>query len=83
VLKINLKNVRRAPEKIDRGEFVIQDSALKKDIDFKRDWELCFSPGQSVDMSMIFHRPTELEDAAVCPACLSVETGSKGEEANW
>ena len=26
----------------------------KRDIDLRTDWEVCFSPGQRVDMSMIF-----------------------------
>jgi hypothetical protein len=54
VLKINFQKHGSGAEKIERGEFAIQDSVTKRDIDLRTDWEVCFSPGQRVDMSMIF-----------------------------
>ncbi|KAF7505449.1 hypothetical protein GJ744_000776 [Endocarpon pusillum] len=66
VLKANFRNIGDAAEKIDRGEFVIQDSALKMDMDLSQEWEHCFSPGQCVHMYMTYH-------AAVCAACGSEE----------
>lgn len=67
VLKSNLKNIGSGPDKIERGEFVIQDSALKRDIDLSRPWDVCFHPGQRVDMSMVFASRRALIQA--CPAC--------------
>jgi hypothetical protein len=56
VLRINFKKHGNGAEKIDKGEFAIQDIATRRDIDLKADWEICFQPGQRVEMSMVFHR---------------------------
>ena len=65
MLKVNLKKYGKSAEMVERGEFAIQDSVTKQDIDLRADWELCFSPGQRVDMSMIFDlpHPTQRSDA--------------------
>ena len=67
VLKLNLQKTKVGPEKIDRGEFVIQETSTKRDIDLTQDWDLCFLPGQRVDMSMIFHWPKK--PYRTCPSC--------------
>jgi hypothetical protein len=54
VLKINFQKHGHGAEKIEKGEFAIQDSVTKRDIDLRTDWDVYFSPGQRVDMSMIF-----------------------------
>jgi hypothetical protein len=51
VLKVNFKKYGNGTEKIERGEFVIQDAITKRDIDLNTDWEVCFSPGQRVMMN--------------------------------
>jgi hypothetical protein len=55
-------------EKIRRREFYLQDSATKDPIDISRPWDICFFPGQAVEMSMTFEHigPTE---STICPAC--------------
>jgi hypothetical protein len=45
VLKINFQKYRSGIEKIERGEFAIQDFVTKRDIDLRTDWEVCFSFG--------------------------------------
>ncbi|KAF8854607.1 hypothetical protein BDZ45DRAFT_758459 [Acephala macrosclerotiorum] len=67
VLKVNFRKHRSGEEKIDRGEFVIQDVATKQDIDLNTDWELCFFPGQRVVMSVILNRA--LIHDVTCPKC--------------
>lgn len=57
VLKSNMRKTKIGPRKIDRGEFVIQETSTKRDIDLASDWDLCFLPGQRVEMSMIFQHP--------------------------
>lgn len=84
---MNFRKHGRGAEKIERGEFVIQDSATKRDIDLRRDWELCFSPGQRVDMSMICTRAEPLTfPTRLCPKCGHC-TGSseavRGEDVEW
>lgn len=67
VLRSNFKNIGPGADKIDRGEFAIQDSIKRRDIDLTAAWESCFRPGQRVDMSMIFTSVKSLSH--LCPAC--------------
>jgi hypothetical protein len=84
VLRCNLSNFGRASQKIDRGEFVIQDAATKRDIDLTQKWELCFRPGQHVDMSMIFDRSEEGTVGRVsCPGCKWMCDGAGDAEIDW
>jgi hypothetical protein len=53
VLKVNFKQHCNSAEKIEKGEFAIEDAATRRDIDLNTNWELCFSPGQRVEMSII------------------------------
>jgi hypothetical protein len=69
VLKLNFAKVGQAAEKIERGEFVIHDSALKRDIDPSHRWESCFRPGQYVNMEIVFKRTVGEHDVVLCPAC--------------
>ncbi|MCJ1249967.1 hypothetical protein MMC30_007193 [Trapelia coarctata] len=67
VLEANMANAKEGPGKIARGEFIIQESRTKRRIDLSRDWDSCFQPGQRVEMSIAFQRPTIGNDA--CPGC--------------
>ena len=53
VLKVNSKHNGNSAEKIEKGEFAIEDAATGRDIDLNTNWELCFSPGQRVEMSIV------------------------------
>ena len=67
VLKSNFENIGSGAQKIDRGEFAIQDSVKKRDIDLSSTWASCFRPGQRVDMSMIF--TSWKTNPGCCPSC--------------
>lgn len=67
VLSINFSWLGSAPKKIQNYEFSIHDSRTRKDIDFARPWEEWFTPGQQVEMSMIFDRSEAV--ATSCPSC--------------
>lgn len=54
MLKINFQPYGNGAKKIERGEFAIRDRATKNAIDLSVDWNTCFSPGQKVDMCMVF-----------------------------
>ena len=88
VLKVNFKKHGKGAEKIERGEFVIEDSATCRDIDLKDDWETCFVPGQRVSMSMIFEQ-FGIGDGALraCPKCHlhhdQASEGYKDKEFHW
>ena len=66
VLAINFRKFGVA-SKIEKGEFVIEDSSTKEDIDLETDWETCFAPGQRVEMSMVYKHDTF--STATCPRC--------------
>jgi hypothetical protein len=53
VLKVNFKRHSNSAEKIEKGEFAIEDAATTRVIDLNTNWELCFSPGQRVEMSIV------------------------------
>jgi hypothetical protein len=77
ILKVNFKS--NGSQKIERGEFVIEDDGTKRDVDLSRDWGNCFFPGQRVSMSMIFKRVK----MTTCPGC-GTESGSAPEqEVTW
>ena len=78
VLRLNIIKVKNGPEKIDRGEFVIEEASSKRRIDLTMDWELCFLPGQKVLMSMVFHRSRE--PCSACPNCGTDCHGPNDEE---
>jgi hypothetical protein len=71
VLQNNFKAIGPGAEKIRNGEFAIQDSATKRDINLSLPWQACFYPGQQVDMSMIFDLPEEPSNLTNmdCPKC--------------
>lgn len=66
VLSINFKSVG-ASRKIQNGDFTIQDTWTKRDIDLSRPFEECFRPGQHVEMSMIFNHL--YSHVRSCPRC--------------
>ncbi|MCJ1380867.1 hypothetical protein MMC17_003976 [Xylographa soralifera] len=73
VLKANLSKIGSGPEKVDRGEFALQDTNTKRQIMLSDDWETCFFPGQCVDMSMIFYQNSVR--TITCSGCRTIQTG--------
>ena len=76
MLKVNFKKVGRAAEKIENGEFAMNDASTKHDIDLGTDWDVCFFPGQRVEMSMVFEQQQNTGNQ--CPAPL--RTGKTARE---
>ena len=79
VLAVNFKKYG-ADKKILNREFVIEDSISKKDIDLEADWDLCFSPGQRVEMSMVV---PQLEFSNACPKCKNDCNSREDRETEW
>ena len=79
VLAINFKKLGD-DKKILNGEFVIEDSTSKQDIDLEADWDLCFSPGQRVEMSMVYQ---QLEVSSTCPYCRTDCSSHEDRETEW
>lgn len=79
VLKARFSNAGVSPaglSKLDNHDFLIQDSQRRRPIDLKKNWASVFRPGQTVDMSMIFHRFAC--PPSTCPVCL--ETNEDDQE---
>ena len=70
-----------AASKIQNREFAIEDSLTKQDVNFESDWDLCFFPGQRVEMSMIFEQQTTPK--TTCPRCKIACEGDSGKEIEW
>ena len=66
VLAINFKRVGPV-DKMRKGQLVLKDSTTKKVIDLKQDLDLCFFPGQRVELSVIIQRPCLA--TTTCPNC--------------
>ena len=79
VLEVNFRKFG-ADKKILNREFVIEDSTSKQDIDLEADWDLCFSPGQRVEMSMMFR---QLEISSTCPRCRVDCSSHEDREIEW
>ena len=77
VLKTNLKKIPSGPKKIERGEYAIEDAGSKRLINLSDDWDLCFFPGQVVNMSMVYHLPKSSD--TTCPGCKAVLETAKDE----
>ena len=67
--------------KILSGEFAIEDSVTKKEIDLDSDWDFCFSPGQQVEMSIIVKKAQD--PASTCPKCKISCTCDQYKEVEW
>ena len=81
VLSTNFKWIGSAAEKIQNGDFAIHDKHTKQDIELSRPWEECFTPGQHVEMSMIFDKLKECTDS--CPKCQSDCVIEPRKDAKW
>ncbi|KUL91419.1 hypothetical protein ZTR_01493 [Talaromyces verruculosus] len=82
ILKVNFKDTVIGPQMIERGEFVIQESGSQLEIDLTKPWEMCFSPGQRVAMSMVF-RSIIFQSFNFCLRCDTLARGSWDEEIEW
>ncbi|CAD6447425.1 71592329-7be6-4dfd-bd73-1f652fb1f664 [Sclerotinia trifoliorum] len=89
VLKTNFVNIGQAASKIENGDFAIRDSATRRDVRVEDDWELWFSPGQRVEMSLIFRRDLVINrypDNKVsnhCPRCKTIWHIYQEKEFEW
>ncbi|KAI0154205.1 hypothetical protein GGR57DRAFT_467543 [Xylariaceae sp. FL1272] len=67
VLIANFRDVPSGIRKIKNEEFIIQDAATKRAISLRSSWDRCLSPGQRVEMSIVFRWKSRR--AFQCPNC--------------
>lgn len=79
VLKVRFKDA--GLQKIERGQFALENAQTKRAVDLKRPWHLCMLPGQRIDMSMIFSESDVL--GSTCPGCQRENTNAATEDVEW
>jgi hypothetical protein len=72
VLQSTFRLVGSGAKKIQLGEYVLQDSVTKREINLSDPWETTFCPGQTVVMSMVFESTKLL--TRFCPKCGQVNS---------
>jgi hypothetical protein len=82
LLRVEFKDV--GLRKIEKGQFLIEDSRTNRKIDLSWPWKVCFKPGQRVNMSMIFEnlRSGERRETT-CPRCHEVNDCGTDHERAW
>ena len=56
--------------KLDKQEFLLEDTRRKRPVDLTRRWERLWQPGEQYDMRMVFHRFTSQSlPPSTCPSC--------------
>jgi len=72
--------------KIVKKEYVLQESATGREVDFKLDFEDAFMPGQKITMSLIFKRTSaepSTSNSAHCPRCKAVSEQRQDADVLW
>ncbi|KAF2802488.1 uncharacterized protein BDZ99DRAFT_551327 [Mytilinidion resinicola] len=78
VLKVKFRD--RGARKIERSEFVLEDTITNREIDLRRPWDICFRPGQRVSMSMCFN---DFNANIECPACHTSISAQTDQAIDW
>ena len=71
VLKVRFEDI--GLRKIEKGQFVLEDTFRKHTISLKSSWTTVVRPGQQISMSMVFWQQQTVR--GICPSC-----GKKNEE---
>lgn len=79
VLKVRFKDI--GLRKIEKGQFVLEDTRRKKAISLKSSWSTVVRPGQHISMSMIFRQQQTVRGS--CPSCGESNEESEVEEVDW
>ena len=79
VLKVRFKDV--GLQKVERGQFALENAQTKRPIDLQKPWRTCMLPGQRIDMSMIFSQAGL--PGATCPGCHCNNTTTNSSEVEW
>ena len=79
VLKVRFKDA--GLQKIERGQFALENSQTKRLIDLRQPWSTCMMPGSKVDMSMIFSQTGVSRSA--CPSCHHENKDSNTGDVEW
>jgi hypothetical protein len=70
--------------KVQRGEYILQEHTTRREISRSQRWEAAFLPGQRIDKSLIFN--SKNQDSSVgtsCPSCKTNSDYSQDLEVLW
>jgi len=67
-------------KKVLLKEYAIEDSRSGREISDKKEWSMCFRPGQKVDMSMVFKQS---EASTSCPGCRTESESTNESVTEW
>lgn len=73
-------------KKVCRKEYVLQESATGREVDFRRAFEDAILPGQKITMSLIFKRDStdqSTQNLAHCPRCDTLSEQPTDVDALW
>lgn len=79
VLKVRFQDL--GVRKIERGQFVLEEARTKRIVDLGRPWQVCFLPGQTIEMSMIVSQPESPK--GICPSCQCEAAVNLAEAVQW
>ena len=79
VLKIRFKDA--GMQKIEKGQFILEEARTKRLLDLRRPWNTCFFPGRRVDMSMVFSEADNPTSA--CPGCQYESINKTTDDVEW
>lgn len=79
VLELRFRDIQ-GHRMVRNKEYVIQESATKREIDQTRPWEASFLPGQRIFMSMLFNAATSKSS---CPRCQTSSNEPQDSDVQW
>ena len=79
VLKVRFKDT--GLQKIERGQFALENTLTKQMVDLQRPWHICMQPGQKINMSMVFSQAETTQ--STCPGCQYENSKANTEDVEW
>ena len=79
ILKVRFNDI--GLRKIEKRQFVLEDSRRKHGLDLAKPWTALIRPGQHLSMSMVF-RQQQLSPG-ICPSCGGKNDELEVEEVTW
>jgi hypothetical protein len=71
-------------QKIEDGEYILEDSKTQRQLDLTQNWHSLFRPGMHVVMDMVFERRIcKSKDESACPVCGEECEESFNKRVNW
>lgn len=74
-------------DKVQSGQYVLQEHNTGLEISRERNWEGAFLPGQKINMSLVFQRHMPVQETVftetTCPRCRHISTEAFDLDVQW